>query len=115
MFGYGCHNIKEMAERIGAPVVDLGKRAYAAHAKGWVRGFTGISKRMGNTSVATMLHTGNETDQIEGIVVKLTAAEVATLDAYEKFPDWYDRKAVKLTAYRDADDNQSSETSEIDG
>ena len=56
--------MKELAERLGTPEDELRKRAYAAHAKGWIRGFTGIGKRMGHGSVATLKQTGNETDSV---------------------------------------------------
>ena len=82
--------------RIGADPIELDSRAYAAYAVGWKRAFCGLSKRMGDKSVATLLETGAKEDRVVGVVVKLKAKEVAILDAFEKFPDWYDRKVLPL-------------------
>ena len=55
---------------------------------------------MGHGSVATLKQTGSNSDSVCGVVVRLTPQEVDILDPWERYPAWYDRKALTLTAYR---------------
>ena len=105
MFCYGCNNPKELSKRVGSDVDGLRKRTYAAEAKGWRRGYTGISKEFGGASVATIEQTGKDDDSVIGIVVKLTEKEVEALDPYEGYPQWYERIKINLAVYKKNDSN----------
>mmetsp|Transcript_6424 Transcript_6424/g.8603 ORF Transcript_6424/g.8603 Transcript_6424/m.8603 type:complete len:106 (+) Transcript_6424:213-530(+) len=46
--------------------------------------------------------TGNQEDEVEGIAFKMTHEEIAKLDPFEGFPNFYNRQAVAMLAYKDA-------------
>ena len=47
--------------------------------------------------MATLLKTQEDGLFVEGVVVRMTAEEVARLDPFEGFPTWYNRVPIELT------------------
>ena len=62
------------------------------------RGFCNKGGRWDNKSVATLFKTGEESDYVEGIALRMTKEEVAKLDVFEGYPQWYDRQVITLEA-----------------
>jgi hypothetical protein len=97
IFCYGCQGPTILADRIKVSKEDILKRTYAAEARGWIRAFCNSSPRWENTSPATILK--EEGEDVVGLVVKFTLAEIAMLDKFEGYPDWYGRYPVDLHVY----------------
>jgi len=97
IFCYGCHGPTILADRIKVPKEEILKRTYAAEARGWIRAFCNSSPRWEDTSPATILK--EEDGLVIGLVVRMTLAEVALLDPFEGYPDWYGRYPLDLHVF----------------
>ena len=108
IFCFGSNGPKQLCERIGADYQELMGRTLPAVAKGWLRGFKSLASTWGGRSTATIWETGKEEDTVLGTVVKMTKQEVESLDPYEAYPFKYDRKEIKLTAFKVSEGKEES-------
>ena len=75
-------------------------RMCAVKLRGYIRAFCNKGARWDNASVATLLKTDNSDDVVEGVALRMTQEEVAKLDPFEGYPDWYDRVNVTLEEWQ---------------
>ena len=84
----------------------------AAELVGWKRAFANKGPRWEGKSVATLMKTDNPEDSVEGIVLKMTLAEVEAMDPFEGYPSWYNRVNINLKVYTPAGQNDITEEME---
>ena len=96
---YGSNTPRQLCERIQTPYDAILERMCAVKLAGYKRGFCNRGGRWDNKSVATLYQSSNDADFVEGVAVRLTAAEVAALDPFEGYPDWYNREDITLDAF----------------
>ena len=88
----------------------------AVSLKGYKRGFCNNSPFWENTSPATLYETGQDTDIVEGVALKMTKAEIAALDPYEGYPSWYNRVDMTFTGYmKQGDSSQEPQAVNLQG
>ena len=100
---YGSNTPRQLCERIKTPYEAILERMCAVKLHGYKRGFCNRGGRWDNKSVATLYESGEQTDFVEGVAVRLTATEVAALDPFEGYPDWYNRENITLDAFMKVD------------
>jgi cation transport regulator ChaC len=88
LFSYGSNHPGQLAERLRHPVLTL-----PAYAPGWQRVFRGMSRTWGG-GVASLVKKRGATTY--GLAIRVTPADLETLDRYEGVPFAYQRKTIEL-------------------
>ena len=97
VFFYGGTNFLHVSETVGIPVQDLLKGTVAVEARGWKRGFAGVSGHdEKGKSVATMWETQDMRDVVEGVAVPLPKAALEAMDKFHNHPHFFKREEMFL-------------------
>ena len=96
MLCYGSNGPRQLCARIGTPFESIMERMRPVRVRGYIRAFCNSAPRWENKSVATLLRTDNNQDEIEGIALRMTQDEVSKLDPFEGYPTWYNREDLAL-------------------